>query len=81
MRIASLETCPVRSTWTWTECRQASFTFKKGRKFREWIVAREVLTWSNPKSFVQNVRMSEEVVEVLGFLAYEMVGALVTGMP
>ena len=63
----------------WTECRQASFTFKKGRKFREWIVGRQVLTWSNPKSFVQNVRMSDEVVEVLGFLAHEMVGALVTG--
>ena len=63
----------------WTECRQASFTFKKGRKFREWVVGRQVLTWSNPKSFVQNVRMSDEVVEVLGFLAYEMVGALVTG--
>lgn len=63
----------------WTECRQASFTFKKGRKFREWVATREPLSWLNRRSFVQNVRMSDEVVEVLGFLAYEMVGTLVEG--
>jgi len=47
----------------YSECRQASFTFKKAKKFRDWL---------NPKAWI-DYRVNDEVVEVLGFLAWEQV--------
>lgn len=48
----------------YTECRQASFTYKKSKKFREWI---------NPATFSVDYRLGDDVIEVLGFLAGEAV--------
>jgi len=48
----------------YTECRQASFTYKKNKKFRQWLGA------------VMNVQLNEDMVEVLGYLAWEMVGSI-----
>jgi len=48
----------------YTECRQASFTYKKSKKFRQWLGA------------VMSVQLNEDMVEVLGYLAWEMVGQI-----
>lgn len=50
----------------YSECRQASFTYKKAKKFRDWI---------NPAQYV-DVRLNDDVIEILGFLAWEMVRRL-----
>lgn len=50
----------------WSECRQASFTFKKGKRFREWSGIGQV-TDSKP---------NDDVVDILGFLTFEMVCSL-----
>lgn len=50
----------------YSECRQASFTYKKAKKFRDWI---------NPAQYV-DMRLNDDVVEILGFLAWEMVRKL-----
>lgn len=47
----------------YSECRQASFTYKKAKKFRDWI---------NPAQYV-DFRLNDDVVEIMGFLAWEMV--------
>lgn len=47
----------------YSECRQASFTFKKAKKFREWL---------SLSKFVE-VRPNDDVIEILGFLAWEIV--------
>ena len=47
----------------WAECRQASFTFRKGKRFREWAGI-GAITDSKP---------SDDVIDVLGFLTYEIV--------
>ncbi|KAI9487847.1 MAG: transcription initiation factor IID, 18kD subunit-domain-containing protein [Benjaminiella poitrasii] len=52
----------------YSECRQASFTYRKGRRFREW---------ANMSSFVE-VKPNDDIVESLGFLTYEMVSKLTT---
>lgn len=78
----------------WTECRQASYTYRRGRKFREWLTQRSATPNSNDaniistlsdfnkesafSSWIRNVRMNDDVVEVIGFIAYEMTYALVT---
>lgn len=46
-----------------SECRTASFTFKKAKKFRDWL---------NPAQYM-DFRLNDEQVEILGFLAWEMV--------
>jgi len=48
----------------YTECRQASFTYKKNKKFRQWL------------GTVMNVQLNEDMVEILGYLAWEMVGQI-----
>lgn len=50
----------------WSECRQASFTFRKAKRFREWA-GFGVVTESKP---------NDDVVDMLGFLTYEVVQAL-----
>ncbi|KAI9725578.1 MAG: Transcription initiation protein spt3 [Chrysothrix sp. TS-e1954] len=47
----------------WSECRQASFTFKKAKRFREWAGFGGV-TDSKP---------NDDVVDILGFLTFEIV--------
>jgi transcription initiation protein SPT3 len=54
----------------YTECRQASFTYKKAKKFRDWL--------GIPLS-VTEYRLSDEVLEILGFLAAEIVRQLTEG--
>ncbi|KAK4992892.1 Transcription initiation protein spt3 [Elasticomyces elasticus] len=50
----------------WSECRQASFTFRKGKRFREWA-GFGVVTDSKP---------SDDIVDILGFLTFEIVQTL-----
>ncbi|KAJ8654981.1 hypothetical protein O0I10_009377 [Lichtheimia ornata] len=52
----------------YSECRQASFTYRKGKRFREW---------ANMNAFV-DVRPNDDIVDSLGFLTYEMVSKLTT---
>jgi transcription initiation protein SPT3 len=50
----------------WSDCRQASFTFRKGKRFREWA-GFGVVTDSKP---------SDDIVDILGFLTFEIVQTL-----
>ncbi|CAN6625758.1 protein Spt3p [Trichomonascus vanleenenianus] len=50
----------------WSECRQASFTFRKGKRFREWAGI-QYLTDSKPH---------DDIVDILGFLTFEIVANL-----
>lgn len=47
----------------WSECRQASFTFRKSKRFREWCGLSQI-TESRP---------NDDVIDILGFLTFEMV--------
>lgn len=47
----------------WTECRQASFTYKKSKKFREWL---------SPTT-VTDYRVNDELLEMFGLLAFMFV--------
>lgn len=51
---------------TWSEYRQASFTFRKGKRFREWA-GFGVVTDSKP---------NDDIVDILGFLTFEIVQTL-----
>lgn len=50
----------------WSECRQASFTFRKGKRFREWAGI-GIVTDSKP---------NDDIIDILGFLTFEMVQTL-----
>ncbi|KAK9460227.1 transcription initiation factor IID, 18kD subunit-domain-containing protein [Lipomyces oligophaga] len=50
----------------WSECRQASFTFRKSRRFRDWA-AISTLTESKP---------NDDIIDILGFLTFEIVAVL-----
>ena len=50
----------------WSECRQASFTFRKGKRFREWA-GFGLYTDSKP---------NDDIVDILGFLTFEIVQRL-----
>jgi transcription initiation protein SPT3 len=50
----------------WSDCRQASFTFKKAKRFREWAGFGTIID-SKP---------NDDVVDVLGFLTFETVQTL-----
>lgn len=47
----------------WSECRQASFTFRKSKRFREWC----------GMSQVTDNRPNDDVIDILGFLTFELV--------
>ncbi|KAL2024009.1 hypothetical protein VTK56DRAFT_244 [Thermocarpiscus australiensis] len=51
---------------TWSEYRQASFTYRKGKRFREWAGF----------GLVTDSRPSDDIVDILGFLTFEMVQTL-----
>jgi len=66
----------------YSECRQASFTYKKARKFREWLVggtgrpgslALATLAGGSARDLA---RLNDDTLEILGFLAYEIVQKL-----
>ena len=50
----------------YSECRQASFTYKKAKRFREWA-GFGIVTDSKP---------NDDVVDILGFLLYDIVQTL-----
>ena len=50
----------------WSECRQASFTFRKSKRFREWA-GFGIVTDSKP---------NDDIIDILGFLTFEMVQTL-----
>ncbi|ODO03231.1 hypothetical protein I350_06076 [Cryptococcus amylolentus CBS 6273] len=50
----------------YAECRQASFTYRRARRFREFI---------NFGAYL-DVRPNDDIVDILGFLAFEMVRSL-----
>ncbi|KAI8991200.1 transcription initiation factor IID, 18kD subunit-domain-containing protein, partial [Mycotypha africana] len=52
----------------YSECRQASFTYRKSKRFRDW---------SNMSAYVE-VKPNDDIVDSLGFLTYEMVSKLTT---
>ena len=47
----------------YSECRQASFTFKKAKKFRDWLSFSKYI----------EVKPNDDIIEILGFLAWEIV--------
>jgi transcription initiation protein SPT3 len=51
---------------TWSEYRQASYTYRKGKRVREWA-GFGIVTDSKP---------SDDIVDILGFLTFEMVQTL-----
>lgn len=50
----------------WSECRQASFTFRKAKRFREWAQISQIC----------DSRPNDDVIDILGFLTFEMVCSL-----
>ena len=50
----------------WSECRQASFTFRKGKRFREWAQMSQLC----------DTRPNDDVIDILGFLTFEIVCSL-----
>lgn len=50
----------------WSECRQASFTFRKAKRFREWAQISQIC----------DSRPNDDVVDILGFLTFEIVCSL-----
>lgn len=66
----------------YSECRQASFTYKKARKFREWLVGGTARPGSLGLSTLAAgsardlARLNDDALEILGFLAYEIVQKL-----
>ncbi|GFZ44794.1 Protein SPT3 [Saitozyma sp. JCM 24511] len=50
----------------YSDCRQASFTYRKARRFREFI---------NFSAYL-DVRPNDDIIDILGFLSFEMVRSL-----
>ncbi|KAF8000909.1 hypothetical protein HF325_004698 [Metschnikowia pulcherrima] len=50
----------------WSECRQALFTFRKAKKFREWAQIAQIC----------ELRPNDDVIDILGFLTFEIVCSL-----
>ena len=50
----------------WSDCRQASFTFRKSKRFREWAGFGTVID-SKP---------NDDIIDILGFLTFEIVQTL-----
>lgn len=50
----------------WSECRQASFTFRKAKRFREWASISQIC----------DSRPNDDVIDILGFLTFEIVCSL-----
>ncbi|CCE78424.1 Piso0_001047 [Millerozyma farinosa CBS 7064] len=50
----------------WSECRQASFTFRKAKRFKEWAQINQLC----------DSRPNDDVIDILGFLTFEIVCSL-----
>lgn len=50
----------------WSECRQASFTYRKAKRFREWAGL----------SSLVDVKPHDDIIDILGFLTFEIVTTL-----
>ncbi|WRT63385.1 uncharacterized protein IL334_000290 [Kwoniella shivajii] len=50
----------------YSDCRQASFTYRKARRFREFV---------NFSAYL-DVRPNDDIIDILGFLSFEMVRSL-----
>ncbi|KAJ1836515.1 Transcription initiation protein spt3, partial [Coemansia sp. RSA 2708] len=50
----------------YSECRQASFTFRKNKRFRDW---------ANMSAFL-DTKLNDEIIDILGFLTFEMVSKI-----
>ncbi|KXN70137.1 TFIID-18kDa-domain-containing protein [Conidiobolus coronatus NRRL 28638] len=50
----------------YSECRQASFTFRKAKKFKDWC---HMSTYTDSKP-------NDDIIDILGFLTFEMVSNL-----
>ncbi|KAJ1659048.1 Transcription initiation protein spt3 [Dispira simplex] len=50
----------------YSECRQASFTFRRNKRFREW---------ANMSTYI-DMKPNEDIIDILGFLTFEMVSQL-----
>jgi transcription initiation protein SPT3 len=50
----------------WSECRQASFTFRKGRRFRDWAGF----------GIITDAKPNDDIIDILGFLTFEIVQTL-----
>jgi transcription initiation protein SPT3 len=50
----------------YSDCRQASFTYRKARRFRDFI---------NFSAYL-DVKPNDDIIDILGFLAFEMVRSL-----
>ncbi|ODV62340.1 transcriptional regulator SPT3 [Ascoidea rubescens DSM 1968] len=50
----------------WSECRQASFTFRKAKRFKDWCGT----------SYILETKPSDDVIDILGFLTFEIVCSL-----
>lgn len=50
----------------YSECRQASFTYRKAKRFREW---------ANMAAYI-DMRPNDDIIDILGFLTFEMVTTL-----
>ncbi|KAI8928927.1 transcription initiation factor IID, 18kD subunit-domain-containing protein [Entophlyctis helioformis] len=50
----------------YSECRQASFTYKKAKRFREWCEMQKHY----------DTKANSDVIDIMGFLAYEMVSRI-----
>ncbi|XBW36604.1 hypothetical protein QEN19_002176 [Hanseniaspora menglaensis] len=58
----------------WSECRQASFTFRKAKRFKEWCNYSKIQEQMgfNPNG-AGGGKLSDDVVDVLGFLTFDIV--------
>ena len=50
----------------WSECRQASFTYRKAKRFREWA----------SMSSITSTTPNDDIIDILGFLTFEIVATL-----
>ncbi|AGO11091.1 AaceriAFR388Wp [[Ashbya] aceris (nom. inval.)] len=50
----------------WSDCRQASFTFRKGKRFKDWSGISQLV----------DGKPHDDVVDILGFLTFEIVCSL-----
>ncbi|KAF1810896.1 transcription factor spt3 [Eremomyces bilateralis CBS 781.70] len=50
----------------WSECRQASFTWRKGKRFREWAGF----------GGITDTKPNDDIIDILGFLTFEIVQTL-----
>lgn len=53
----------------WSECRQASFTYRKAKRFRDFC----------NMAYYTESRPNDDIVDILGFLAFEVVARLTEG--